>query len=38
MQTTPENASETEVQQEVVQFVHFTGITGMPIIAETVKY
>jgi len=28
----------TEVRQEVVQFVHFTGKTGMPIIVETVKY
>jgi hypothetical protein len=29
---------ETEAWQEVFQFVHFTGKTGMPIIVETVKY
>jgi len=28
---------EIEVWQEVVQFVHFTGKTGMPIIVESVK-
>jgi hypothetical protein len=29
---------ETEILQEVVQFVHITGKTGMPIIIEIVKY
>jgi hypothetical protein len=29
---------ETEVGQEVVKFVHFTGKTEMLIIVETVKY